>query len=714
MAADQQTGLERIAERLEEALTEGSDADAQAVAGPSDKLLGDALGGFVPHGYAARYRDDEPALFGVLKVIGREVREAPERKRALRVHTQGPRVPWSTIWETVTKAGPAAAFRMVSPFAEPEHRQALRELLTELDALGLVAPGEDAPWRRFKARATNNDLNGTADGRPNHLGLLPLPDGAWAAFLKHEWDSDAFEFSGLMYDPTGRFELPAPYTRPRVKPLKQLGATGWLGVFLAEAGRRGEPAPWFDAAADRFGELTGVTPTTARLVAAGLPRFDREERGFLTAEVCKRLGVKSSEANVARDRLRALGLPTAIELVGALLPADPALLWTQGPDVEAAAEVWNRVVGRKVAVPELLSTQARRAVKTGWDVLDALPAVLDPASAPELTVDLGWAVKGDRARPTDDAKTGFDAKVLTGAVPLAAWLAHQLPAGHPVRAVLPDALAAVRARLAAPGLLIDLGRYVGLPDFRKTAGPAAETTKTFERYGAVVMATHDMQPAPALRVDLLDPAGGDPFLPLLRGEEQRPFPAEVALRLALDPRFGALLADPGDPAAGSRDADGTWAPQDPTRSVPDLVAEAAGHLGVGQDAAAVYLMILAMPDPTDRNTARWTGWKPARVKAARAELAGTDAVVEAVRPRAGRTLFLPGAWTDIRSPHAPLEAWKLPFFADLLHERQAVAGVLVPLEPAADLYRRAWQRIQDGDRPRFEELKTARRGGRRR
>jgi len=68
---------------------------------------------------------------------------------------------------------------------------------------------------------------------------------------------------------------------------------------------------------------------------------------------------------------------------------------------------------------------------------------------------------------------------------------------------------------------------------------------------------------------------------------------------------------------------------------------------------------------------------------------------------------------DIKSPHTPMEAWKLPFFEGLLHDRGAVFGVLVPTEPAADLYRRAWQRLRDGDAPRFEELKTARRGRRR-
>jgi hypothetical protein len=122
-------------------------------------------------------------------------------------------------------------------------------------------------------------------------------------------------------------------------------------------------------------------------------------------------------------------------------------------------------------------------------------------------------------------------------------------------------------------------------------------------------------------------------------------------------------------------------------------------------------MLLAMPDPTDRMTARWTAWKPARLKAARAELAATDLVVEASRTRAGRSLFLPGGWVEQSAPRVPLERWKLPLFAEVSDEHVPF-GVIVPFEPAADLYRRAWQRVQDGDAPRFEELKVRR--GRRR
>jgi len=715
-AAKQQSTLDKVAERLEETLRNGSAESELIDAGPKDDVVNAAFGGLVGQHFLWRWNETEPALFGVLRVLAKELRDAPHRDRPIKVHVEGPLLPTTKLWDIAVTAVPAAALRSVSPFAEPDHRATLRSLLAELEALGLAEPAEQSTWRRFTGTVPRSELS-QGEHRNSWLGVLPLDGGGCAAFLDDDWKSPHSEFKGLIHDPAGRFELPAPYRLTKLTPVgtdeRTARQPGWLTGFLTEAANREEVAPWFAAAAEQFAELTGVTPVTAKLVVAGLPRFDRQERGFLPREVCTALGVTATEAAVARDRLIALGFPAAIELVSALLPADPAALWTRGPDVAAAAEVWNRLVGRQVSVPEALSAEARRAVRSGWDVLDALPALLDPASSPRLSVDLKWQIKGDRARPSDDKTAGFDGDTLTGAVSLAAWLAHRLPAGDPVRAALPNALAALQQRLANPDLLIDLRRYVGLPEFRKTAGAPTEVGKGFERYGAVVMATHDEQPAPALKVALLDAAGTDPYIPALRGEAQQPFPAEFALRLARDPRFAALLADPGDPAAGTRDADGTWSPQDPTRSVPDLVTEVAKELGAGEDAAAVYLMLLAMPDPTDRNTARWTGWKPARLKAARAELARTDSVVEAARARAGRSLFLPGAWMDIKSPHTPMEAWKLPFFEGLLHDRGAVFGVLVPTEPAADLYRRAWQRLRDGDAPRFEELKTARRGRRR-
>ncbi|WP_163570019.1 hypothetical protein [Fodinicola feengrottensis] len=79
--------------------------------------------------------------------------------------------------------------------------------------------------------------------------------------------------------------------------------------------------------------------------------------------------------------------------------------------------------------------------------------------------------------------------------------------------------------------------------------------------------------------------------------------------------------------------------QNPAVAVPDLVATAAARHAIDSGAATLYLQLLALPDPTDANVARWTGWPADRLKAARAALAETDLVRTAKRTRAGRSLF---------------------------------------------------------------------------
>ncbi|EKX64932.1 hypothetical protein [Streptomyces ipomoeae] len=720
-AAGQQAVLDAAAARLTRALD--GELEDEGPVGPADVVLIEALSGLGVVGGHWWNRDEEvTTVFRSLRVISRAAGlsgTAVPEGRTVRLHHDGPGLPsGQPELETLVDRATALAFRAAAGTTTEEHRKALRALLGEFDALGLGATAAPERWRKVELHLEAGLLR-TPSGEWREgqwRGLLPLGEGAFIALVQHEWmhqTSDGCVFTGFFHDPSGRFEVPEPYTLRKSSPLGEDEPAGRLGAFLAELDARG-PAPWFPEAAEEFARLTGVTETMARLIVAGLPRVDVYERTFLTTEARNAIGVKAAPAADAKEELRGVDGDIRAAVVAALLPADPARLWTEGPDAAAAAEVWNSRVGKRTAVPEALLGDAVRAVKYArWEVREALPALLNPAAEPRLTRDLEWAVSGDRVKPVGENAVGFTAETLVGAVGLASWLAHRLPAGDPIRAALPPALTAVRERLAHPGLVLDLGRYISLPHFRKTAGTPTETGKGFERYGAVILATHDSQPAPGIRVALLDEAGQDPYLPALRVDDQRPFAAEVALRLARSPRFAALLADPGDPLAGERGKDGTWWPQDPSRSVPELVTEAAKEYGISEDAATLYLMLLAMPDPTDRLTARWTGWKPARIKAARAELAATDLVVEASRTRAGRSLFLPGAWVELKSPRVPLERWKLPLFGDVMHDEYTPFSVLVPTEPAADLYRRAWQRVRDGDTPRFEELKV-RRGRRRR
>ncbi|MFJ6835552.1 DNA-binding protein [Streptomyces sp. NPDC091209] len=717
-AAGQQAVLDAAVVRLTRALD--GDLRDEGPAGPPDAVLIEAMNGLGGSPRTWWSRDEEAdTVFRVLREFKRAAQRrdsAVVEEPAARLHLDGRPLPvgrpgLETLLDRIT----ALAFRTAAGTTSEDHRKALHALLTEFEALGLVPAAEPALWRKVELHVEAGLLRTPSgewrEGAWN--GLLPLGGGSFIAVVGRTAQGDeGCVFTGYFHDPAGRFATPEPYTLRSSAPLGDDGHAGRLGAFLTELAARG-PAPWFPQAAEGFARLTGVTESMARLIVAGLPQVDVYERAFLTTQARDAIGVKAAPAAVAKDELRFIGPAIRTAVVAALLPADPARLWTEGPDWAAAAEVWNSRKGRREAVPEeLLSEVVRTFKQSQWFVREALPALLNPAGEPQLTRDLEWAVDGDRVKPVDKEAVGFTGRTLDGAIGLTAWLAHRLPAGDPIRAALPAALDAVRERLAHPGLLLDLGQYVNLPGFRKTAGAPTQVGKGFERYGAVVLATQDDQPCPALRVALLDEAGQDPYLPALRADGQRPYRVEVALRLARSAHFSALLADPGDPRAGERGKDGTWWPQDPSRSVPDLVTEAAKEYGLSEDAASIYLMLLAMPDPTDRMTARWTGWKPARLKAARAELAATDLVVEATRTRAGRSLFLPGGWIQPSAPRAPLEEWKRPLFDCLLYGDEALLGVIVPTEPAAELYRRVWQLVQESGGPRFQEFKVRR--GRRR
>ncbi|WTK83324.1 DNA-binding protein [Streptomyces sp. NBC_01511] len=731
-AAGQQAELDAMVVRLEEkAVVERPKAEA---VGPSNGLLEEALDGLADGCSLSSYHSGGTrSAFGQLSALGELLGSSIEPEEAVRVHLDGPPLPGDrTDWEKLLGSAAVVAYRAAAVTTEQEHRAALNELLVELNTLGLTTAEGTDRWRVCLLLLDESELQ-NPDGTTragNWSGVLPLAGGAFLAFIRAGyWEGSRREFTALFHDPAGRFEVPAPYgvkSAPREIGAGRGREGDWFGAFRAELAERG-PAPWFPAAAEEFARLTGVTASMAALVVAGLPRVRTYVQDFLPADVRNTLGLKTPNAAVARDELRRVDVGLRRAVVAALLPAEPARLWTVGPDVATAAEVWNGALGRRTPVPEELLplvAKAVRAVRSDWTPEQTLRALLDPAGEPRLTTDAAWRVHRDSVAPVDTDTPVFDTDTLKSLTATAAWLAHQLPAGHPVRDLLPGLLGAVRERLANPELMLRLGGYVSLPEFRAAAGAPTETGDGWERYGAVLMGTYDNRPYPAIRPALLDEAGDDPYLPVLRGigdgyakhlDAQMLYPVEVCLRVAHDPRFAALLGDPGDPVAGERDKDGTWYPQDPSRSVPDLVVEVAKEHGIGEDAAVLYLMLLAMPDPTDTNIAKWTGWKrrrggAARIEAARDELAATDLVVKATRTGARRSLFLPGPWTAMNSAALALERWKLPLFA-LISSGSAPLDVIAPTEPVADLYRRAWQRIKEGDAPRFDELK-ARRGGR--
>lgn len=374
-AAVQQITLDTVAARLAHALAGGR--EEQAPAGLPDQLLARALSGLglpgprwyggAHHGALRQVRTIGQALGAASAGISARpsvpLPEAPAGAvsetalgdaPAVRLHFDGPELPHTSLeWESLLDRCAAVAYRAALPVLAPEHAQALCDLLHEVGALGLTSAAESASWRRLSLRLDDAHLSGAGGDRREgtRRGVLPLAGGAFIAFHDAATEDAGCLFKALFYDPARRFDVPHPYTVRSSGPVGDAREPGWLAEFLARRAECG-PVPWRPEAADEFACLTGVTRTTARLVVAGLPYVDSHDRAFLPAASRTLLGLKAVDAAVARDELRTVDADVRREVVAALLPADPAALWTDGPDVAAAARVWNTRLGRSDAVPE--------------------------------------------------------------------------------------------------------------------------------------------------------------------------------------------------------------------------------------------------------------------------------------------------------------------------------------------------------------------------
>ncbi|GGW98783.1 hypothetical protein GCM10010297_20780 [Streptomyces malachitofuscus] len=601
------------------------------------------------------------------------------------------------LWPAFLDVLRPLAYRAASPALAAAHRSALLLLFDAVTEGPLAAPG--AALREIVLSEPHD--------HQERVGQVLRREGRTVVVLgcqSVDHQAKRVNWLALDHDPAGTFGAVAHFRLERETAHPPLFPADALAAVTALIRDKGAAAWQPDApAALAAATRNGLGPVQAALLLAGRP-------AQLTDEVIAATGLKPRQKQLGDVLLGSLEPADRAALIGALLPDNPGDLWTAGPDTAAAARVWAERLDGVVRLPEDLAGDLTLAgLPTGY-----VHDILNPGRTPWLCRTTVQRPDRDGNLVADDPRALPGRHDLKGTVSALAGLAYSLPYGHPLRAVLPDGLAALRRRFADPGLLLDL-------DLEWTEKDASTAVELRKAYGLPATGGADADGSTRIGEALvLRPWYGDQETVLVR---------TGALTGPDDPVFGLVegLVGPGrgqgmralrtiledDLAralvAGTDPEGPTGYAQDPAVGAPELVAEVAGTHGLGADAAALYLQLLALPDPTDRNCARWTGWKPARMKKARAELAATGLVVEAKRARAGRTLFLPCGWLDLKSPALPLEIWKQGLYPVPGHTRA------VPLMPVPELFRRAWDRVRSGDAPAYEELTTrATRKGRRR
>ncbi|GHI09564.1 hypothetical protein AQI88_27820 [Streptomyces cellostaticus] len=670
-----------------------------------DRALNDALSGVIGmygwwHGERWSVLRQIRAVNHVLSGKSAEGKRLPDREQLPAVgggwlsdeHT----IPGiGMVWPPVLGVLRALAHRAASPALTEARRESLLLLFEAVTEGPLLSA--DGVLREI--------VLGEPHDKQQRAGQVLRRDGRTVVILgckNIDVQRDRVNWLALDHDPSGAFGAIAHFTlESEVRHASTVSAEDL--ATLARLVRDKGATPWRPEAPEALVAAThgGLGPLQSTALLAGLPH----EPG---AEELATIGLKPRQCEFAVARVNTLEPAERNALLGALLPADPAGLWTSGPDTEAVGRMWAERFGSLVRVPEELAADL---AGTGAGYAEE---VLNPTRTP-------WLARTTVLRPDKDGNlTWADPSAipgrhdLTAAVNALAALAYVLPYGHPLRASLPDGLAALRHRMTDPELLLDLD----VEWTEKGGSTAVELRKAYglpatggadahglTRVGEAIVLRPWYQDTETVLVRPAALSGpDDAVFGLLEGLVGGARGHGLRMLRTL---LGEQLARAVEAGVGTEGPSGYA--QDPTVAAPALVAEVAAAHGLGEDAAALYLQLLALPDPTDRNCVRWTGWKPARTKKARAELAATDLVVQAKRSRAGRTLFLPCGWRDLKSPALPVETWKEGLYP-VLGQRRAL-----PLLPVPELFASAWDRVRGGDAPAYEELTTrATRRGRRR
>jgi hypothetical protein len=639
-------------------------------------------------------------------------------------------LPWPVM---LGRAG-AIAFRAACPATNEQDRAVLLDLLELWACLPFSADpasfwtGRLGRWPALAGRSERGAFAVLAeevtssvlpDPRPSHGGAI---FGAGALFIERR---------------SGK----APALPDQAEPVQARQVTaGWgtptqLTAFVRLVRERG-PVRWDPAVPGTLAASVGLTRAEAALLWAGLPDLDTQEheRDFLGPERRRLLGLSVTEAAAARERLRRLDLDQRYGLLQAAMPEDPALLWTPleaGPDdgpVARLAAVWVRIVGRLRPVPDgaigeavaLRDSISERAHGMWWaqrPAISLLQMLLDPAREPALVTDHDCWLRDLHAPLVVESRDGRGAQLGVLFIELAvllSWAFATRPVGDPVRARLPELLALSRARLAHPGLLLEgpfvstaddaaqtLRRAFGSRPYRHQGTADSISGETAEDGLTVAVAHHQRSMWLFFRPALLGEQDARSrclrhWLALDQLDKARTLVSAIDLLrgqgyTAMAERVGSTPVPPGAYEAN------------PASSAPGTVRAVRQALGLGADAAALYLQLLTLLEPTDHKLHRWNGWTAARRRRAGAELAGAGLVLQATRPRSGRHLFLRGEWVPAAAPNLPLEAWKLPLYG-IERDRAGASprGPLprfLPLAPLHELFAAAWGRIEAGDRP---------------
>jgi hypothetical protein len=494
-------------------------------------------------------------------------------------------------------------------------------------------------------------------------------------------------YSILAYS-TGKITLPAG-----IKANDQKAGVAWSAGpakrFVELSNEHGPYTPSREAA-ETIAELTGLSVAEASTLWAMLPNVNEWYGVVMDTELRKSFKLKAAELNLAREALKEVPGEKRCAVYAEALPDDLEEFWTAPIDVaKRLAASWNRHVGRRQALPEDLLV----AMQKDLSVNNARTSLLSLYSVPV------FKVGGIIAYDSDDKNLAFemgegvpDSDFIAESLHVFPYLFYNLPVGDPTRQKVADYYEALaKSVFAADALLPTSTEFEWIDDKKKSAAMMAKlgANKTMKGVsyfddGFVVFLLGDWGLEAAIRPAQLMAGKTSPYI-VADNLEAQVLRAFSGMKSLVDRLKGSQVS------AGEYEAN-------PLHSSLETVAQVKKELGVSEEAAIAFLQTLAMPNPSTKQIRLWNGWSAATYKKAFAPLVEKGVLIEAKRARAGRSFFLDGPWLEFRSPHIPMEAWKVPMMPLLASDQ---CQVRYPISAPHELFEQAWTRWRSGDKPGF-------------
>jgi hypothetical protein len=524
---------------------------------------------------------------------------------------------------------------------------------------------------------------------------------------KHEESWFAIHPSGdwaLELSTDGKFRPPPIWNVTAEKKLTKGVGSAWAEAFGALEGR----IPWDPAGAEKLAQLADMSVQEATLLYCGLHNRTSWGRDFLGKPKREKIGLKMGEADAARTMFKEMDQEEVDALFGQAAPEDPKLLLAPlapGGWVDALGAAWKAKYGKRVKIAQDLIAQAKKDLNFDDDHTKVLGAFAGNVDAKFLTIDEsplhelgGWGAEN------------FYPAIAKDLVTVMAWLYFARPVGDPIRSGIPAVFEKVKKLIEDSKLIWKLddkwiddddekdktkaqelvalvgGKEITLPKDGDDECIAARDD------GTLIVGYYKNQVQAGFRPAKLDASGKkkvETYINALRTGDDEGGDDIMAIKVA------QLLASDG--LQGIADAvrepevpEGKYE-ANPLLSAKKVVQKVVKEHGISEDAAVVYLQVLACAEPTTKNIQLWNEWKPKQVAAAGAELVKKKLLTGGKRERTGRDFFLKGGYDKGDKKNLPMEEWKLPFYSSI--DRR------LPTEPMSALFARAWKRIEDGDVP---------------